>query len=389
MAELEGLGAQPRVEACDVTDRLALGAVLASVPVGCPVTGVVHAAGVLDDATIESLGVEQVDRVFLPKVDAALVLDELTAGMELSAFVVFSSVAGTLGTPGQGNYAAANVFLDALAQRRRAQGRAATSLAWGPWAGSGMMRHEGNDLTRARMGRVGITDLTEERGLALFDAAVGAGEPFLVPVTIDVSALDDTAPPILRGLVRQTATRRRPSADDGLARRLSGLPQSAWDDAVLDVVREEVTAVLALPGGTVDADRPFKDLGFDSLAAVELRNRLGKVTQLRLSATLMFDHPTPVAMAAYLRSQLTPAAAAPAPAPRWPIDEALERVEALLAALGDDVAAGQAAEERLGVFQARVRTLLPTAGGDGGDDDLDSVSDEEMFGLIDREFGTA
>ena len=175
-AELEALGAEPRVEACDVTDPLAVRAVLASVPGERPLTAVVHAAGVLDDATIESLSIEQVDRVFLPKVDAALVLDELTAGMGLAAFVVFSSVAGTLGTPGQGNYAAANVFLDALAQRRRARGRATTSLAWGPWEGAGMMRHEGNDLTRARMGRVGITDLTEERGLALFDAAVQAGK---------------------------------------------------------------------------------------------------------------------------------------------------------------------------------------------------------------------
>ncbi|MEU4716630.1 type I polyketide synthase [Micromonospora purpureochromogenes] len=331
VAELADLGGDVTVAACDVADRDALARLLASVPAARPLTGVVHAAGVLDDGVLAALTPERVDAVLAPKANAAWHLHELTR--DLRMFVLFSSAAGVLGAPGQSGYAAANVFLDALAAHRRAAGLPAVSLAWGLWAADGM----GDRLTAAelrRLGRNGFPPLTRTEGLALFTAALDAAEPLRVPVRLDLPALRAVAasqplPAALRGLVPPARPAARaggtaPAGGDDLRRRLAGRSGSERREALLDLVRVEIAAVLG--HATVDAvqpDQAFKDLGFDSLSAVELRNRLTAVTGLRLPATLVFDHPTAVAVAAHLDEVLTPgeaAATTDAPAAR-PVDE--------------------------------------------------------------------
>jgi NADPH:quinone reductase-like Zn-dependent oxidoreductase/thioesterase domain-containing protein/acyl carrier protein len=310
-AELEDLGCQVTVAACDVGDRAQLAALLAGLE--APLTAVIHTAGVIDDGVAASLTAEQLDRVMRPKLDAARHLDELTAGLDLSEFVLFSSAAGLMGSPGQGNYAAANAGLDALAARRRAAGRPATSLAWGLWGGAGM----GSDLSSgdlARLARSGVQPLPADVGLDLFDQARGTGAALLVPVGLDQAALRaqaqaGTLPALLRGLVRAPAQAARP-ATESLAERLAGLSGADRESAAVELVRAHVAAVLGHASGeAVNPQRPFKELGIDSLAAVELRNRLIKATSLPLSTTLVFDHPTPADIAGYLLGQLAEAPA--------------------------------------------------------------------------------
>ncbi|MEV0281373.1 type I polyketide synthase, partial [Streptomyces sp. NPDC050610] len=315
-AELREAGAQVTVAACDVADRAALAALLKGVPEEHPLTAVVHAAGVLDDALIESLTPERMDHVLRPKVDAALNLHELTEGMDLAAFVLFSSASATVGNAGQGNYAAANAFLDALAQRRRAQGRPAQSLAWGLWAERSALTGTLGDGDLRRMARGGTAALSTDEGLALLDAALASDEPLLVPVKLDLARLRAAArtapvPPLLSGLVPSGVRRRAAGTDDAeagsLRRRLAALGAEERRAAVLDLVRARVADVLGHRGAeAVDPERAFKDLGFDSLTSVELRNRLGAATGLRLPATLVFDRPSPAEVAAYLTGRLLP-----------------------------------------------------------------------------------
>ena len=306
VAELEALGARVRVVACDVADRDQLAGVLAALD--RPLTAVVHAAGVLDDGVVESLTAEQVERVMRPKVDAALHLHELTAGAELSAFVLFSSVAALIGSPGQANYAAANAALDALAARRRAAGLPATSLAWGLWADATGMTGELDEAELARLERMGVTALSAELGRELFDQALGLDAPLLAPVELDLAALRSQAragllPPLLRGLVRAPA--RRAGSGGSLAQRLAGVAEADREQLVLELVRAQAAAVLGHESAdAIDPDRAFKELGFDSLSAVELRNRLTQATGLRLPATLVFDHPNPVAVARMLLAEI-------------------------------------------------------------------------------------
>ncbi|MCD9140479.1 type I polyketide synthase [Streptomyces albireticuli] len=309
--ELTALGAEVTVEACDVADRSALEKLLE----GVELSAVVHTAGVLDDGVISSLTPERLEAVFRPKVDAAWHLHELTAGMNISAFVLFSSVAGVFDASGQGNYAAANAFLDALAVHRRALGLPAVSLAWGPWeqTGGGMTRALDEADVR-RMARDGFLPLTADEGLALFDRAAGAPGP-RVPVRLDLRAAAGTGPvpALLAGLVRTPArragrtapgTETTPPAVD-LAERLRALPEAAGTRMLVDLVRERAAAVLGHDGPEgVGAGREFNDLGFDSLTAVEFRNGLQNATGLRLPATLIFDYATPRALAAYLRTEL-------------------------------------------------------------------------------------
>jgi nucleoside-diphosphate-sugar epimerase/acyl carrier protein len=305
--ELATLGAQTEVVACDLAVRDAVRTLLAE----HPVTAVVHTAGVLDDGVVGSLSPERVDTVFGPKVDAAVHLDELTRDRALSAFVVFSSIAGFLGAPGQANYAAANAFLDALAQRRAAAGLVATSLAWGMWSqSSGLTGHlEERDLRR--MARVGLLPLSSEQGVSLLDAGLATGHPTLVTAHLDRTALRQLAeagalPAQLRDLVRRVPARRAATGEAAtLPRRLRGLSQSRRTQALVMAVRTEVASVLGYPSpDLVKATKEFKDLGFDSLAAVELRNRLVEATGLRLPASLVFDHPTPKLLADFLLAEI-------------------------------------------------------------------------------------
>ncbi|MGW2367203.1 type I polyketide synthase, partial [Streptomyces sp. NPDC001667] len=339
--ELTALGATVRLAACDAADRSALAELLAGVPAEHPLTGVVHAAGVLDDGVLASMTPERMDAVLRPKVDAAVNLHELTRELPLSAFVLFSSAAGVFGAAGQANYAAANTFLDALAQLRRAEGLPAVSLAWGLWAERSAMTGNMEDEDVKRLNRSGVAALTSEEGLALFDLAVaeaaadGAGpaDPLLVPMRLDLAALRAQAasvgtPPLFRGLVRVPARRAADSAsasggaDAGqvpLAQRLAGMTAAEQDRALTELVRTHTATVLGHDSpDMIEEDHAFLELGITSLTAVEIRNRLNHVTGFTLPATLLFDHTTSAALAAYLRTQLLPGATGSRPAPAEP-----------------------------------------------------------------------
>ncbi|MER6416193.1 SDR family NAD(P)-dependent oxidoreductase [Streptomyces humidus] len=355
-AELTALGAHVTVAACDVADRDALAVLLASVPAERPLTGVVHAAGLLDDSLLETMRPEQLARVLRPKVDAAVNLHELTRDLDLSMFVLFSSVAGILGLPGQANYAAANAYLDTLALQRAARGLPAVSLAWGLWAqASGMTGHLA-DADLDRMRRAGLAPLSSAEGLALFDAALAGGEALLVPARLEPAAVraHGAVPALLRGVVRERVRRAGaaaagPAAAMTLGDRLAPMSAAEREEALLGLVREHTAAVLAHGApGSVDPGRTFKELGFDSLTAVELRNRLGTATGLRLRATLIFDFPTPSALVAHLGAALAPAGTTAPAGPAGP--------------------AGQPGE--------------PAA-------ELDGLALDELFDLIDGELGTS
>ncbi|MGW6598922.1 SDR family NAD(P)-dependent oxidoreductase [Streptomyces sp. NPDC055036] len=374
--ELVGLGAEVVVVACDVADRDAVAVLLAE----HPVTAVVHTAGVLDDGTIGSLTPDQVDTVFRPKADAAWHLHELTRDLDLSAFVLFSSAAGTLGNPGQANYAAANAYLDALAQHRRAGGLPATSLAWGLWVGENGMG--------ARMAGTGAVGLSTEEGLELFDAVAVGADPVVVPMRLDLRSIRElpVVPPVFSGLVRTTTRRAADTGADpaaALLDRLAALPKTERTSALVEVVCTHVAAVLALPGpGAVDERRAFTELGFDSLTAVELRNRLGAATGLRLPATLIFDYPTPLDLVGLLSEGLV----VDEPGGVAPLLAELSRIEASLASieLGDDE------DDRIG---ARLSALLAVWRDSRADaaaeasDDLDDATDDQVFELLGKEFG--
>ncbi len=303
--ELEELGAEVRIVSCDVADREQVEDLIASIAPVHPLGAVIHAARVLDDGVLESLDPERLQRAMRPKVDAAWHLHELTEGIELTHFVMFSSATGVLGGPAQGNYAAANVFLDALAAHRQARGLPATSLDWGVWAQE--LEEGGDDAEGARLRRLGFMPISPERGLDLFDAACALHEPQLAPVGFDVPALRAHAsagvlPAVLRGLVRAPA--RRAGEAGSLARKLTGLPEREREAVVLELVRSHAAAVLGHDSAEeVEPDRAFQELGFDSLGAVELRNRLGSATGLRLPSTLIFDYPSSSALASFLRGQ--------------------------------------------------------------------------------------
>ncbi|KMS88840.1 hypothetical protein ACZ91_23000, partial [Streptomyces regensis] len=387
VSELEELGARVRIEACDAADREALARLLESVDPARPLTGVVHAAGVLDDGILSSLTAEKVASVLRPKVDAAWNLHELTRGLDLSWFVLFSSASGLLGGAGQANYAAANVFLDALAAHRHGRGLPAASLAWGMWeAASGMTGHLA-EADRARIARGGLVPMTLEEGMALFDAALAAGRPLLVPAPLDLAGLRaDTAaggvPAVLRSLVRGPVVRRAAQGGGtasaaGFAERLLALRGPERERAVLALVREQVAAVLGhgTPDG-VDAERAFKETGFDSLTSVELRNRVGAATGLRLPTTLVFEFPTPAALAGHLLGLLAP-------------EDPTAELDRLLASVTVDGPEFPRLRERL---RAALWRWDEEAGRDGtapaaGAEDVDfaDADDEELFRALDEE----
>ncbi|MDN3265880.1 type I polyketide synthase, partial [Streptomyces sp. CSDS2] len=329
VAELQEMGASVTVAACDVGDREALAALLAGIPAAHPLTAVVHTAGVLDDGLVTSLTDDQIATVLRPKADAAWHLHELTKDLDLSAFVLYSSLSGLIGGPGQANYAAANSFLDALARHRNDLGLPAVSLAWGLWADASTMTGQLSDLDHRRLARTGLAPIDGETGMAAFDAALALGRPVVAITPLDRDALRaaDPVPVLFRGLVR-TARRRvadGASGADSFAERLLRLPRGEQSAAVLALVCEQVAHVLGhTDPSAVQTEQAFRDLGFDSLTAVELRNRLTKATGVRLPATLVFDHPTPAALAVFLGAELgIGARAATETAPAGATDEPL------------------------------------------------------------------
>ncbi len=381
--ELEELGATVEFAACDVSDRAQVEALLEKIPDERQLGAVIHAAGTIEDATIDSLGPAQLASVFAAKVDGAWHLHELTAGRDLSAFLMFSSATGTFGGPGQANYAAASVFLDALAARRQAEGLPATSVAWGLWAQQSAMTEHLGEADLARMERSGVGALSSAEGLGLFDAALASAHDLvlalrLLPAGLRAQVSAGTLPAILSGLTPGAGrSRSRPSAS--LQDQLARLPAAQHEQAVLELVRSEVARVLghASPA-SIDGRRDFKSLGFDSLAAVELRNRLGAVVGMRLPSTLVFDHPTSLELAAYLLAKAGSGDSGEGGRPSGALVLELDRLETMLAGV-------ESAEERERTA-ARLRELL--AGLSGDEDDIAAdATDEEIFELLDQKLG--
>ncbi|MEU2401730.1 type I polyketide synthase [Streptomyces pseudogriseolus] len=309
--ELEESGARVTMAALDVSVREDLAALLAE----HPVDAVFHAAGVLDDGTLLTSDSDQVRRVMGPKAEAALLLDELTRDTDLSAFVLFSSLAGTVGSPGQGVYAAANAVLDALAERRRAEGLPATSIAWGPWAGAGMAAAAGD----RRRGQGAVTPLAPETALSALEALLDAGTVTRLVVAADwnrfVPAFTAARPSALLTPLSPAAPTTAPgqaasaheadTATGSLRFRVASLPREAGIRLVLDEVRSRAAAVLGHTGPEqVGPERAFRDLGVDSLIGVELRNVLAAGCGVPLPATAVFDHPTPQALATHIYGTL-------------------------------------------------------------------------------------
>ncbi|WP_369172974.1 type I polyketide synthase [Streptomyces sp. R28] len=391
--ELAASGAKVTFAACDTSDRSALAAVLADIPAAHPLTTVVHAAGIVDDGVVASLTPQRLADVLRPKVDAAWHLHELTKELAVGEFVLFSSPAGTFGGPGQANYAAANAFLDGLAQHRSAHGLPAVSLAWGPWAESGMAgRMDEADI--ARMARAGLAPLTQEQGLELFDTGRAAGHAVIMPTRLTTGSPQvrpDAIPPLLRGLirgpVRPTAGKSGPtgaSAAD-LKQRLAAADAAERDRILLDTLRTAIADVLGHGSpAAVEVTRGFLEIGFDSLTAVELRNRLNAETGLRLPSTLVFDHPSPEALAAHLRDELVEDGTTSA----LSLLAELDRLERALAGVPSDDSDRAAVTDRL-------RGLMSAWNGGGtdadapGGQDLESATADELFDLLDEELETS
>jgi len=392
-AELTALGAHVRMASCDAANPGALAALLATVPADHPLTGVVHAAGVLDDGVVQMLTPASMDAVLRPKVDAAWNLHTLTESMNLSAFVLFSSAAGTIGSAGQGNYAAANAYLDALAQHRQARGLAGISLAWGPWDTGSSMADRLDEANRARLTR-GIAPVSAQQGLALFDTAVSAGQATLMPARLDIGALRAMAPsgglpPLLSSLIRTPARRTAagtPATADGLRDQLAGLGEAERAQVISDLVRGQLAAVLGHTApGTVDVERQFKDLGFDSLTAVEFRNGLTEATGLRLPATMVFDHPTPAALATHLLAELAPKETAMSAR----VFADLDRLRSGLANLVTDDPVRAEITTRLKAIVAAWNDVPERAENGAVTERIQSATHGEIFDFIDKELGRA
>ncbi|MFC5661359.1 type I polyketide synthase [Kitasatospora misakiensis] len=373
-------GAEVTIAACDVADREALAAVLAAVPARHPLTGVVHAAGVLDDGTLASLTPERTRAVLRPKADAAWNLHELTLNAKPRMFVLFSAAGGLLGNAGQANYAAANAYLDGLAAHRRELGLPGVSMAWGLWSAASAMTGGLSEADRARMRRSGVLPMSTAAGLALFDAALAQEQPLVLPVRLDLPALREGGStrdlPLLRTLLGAPPRRAaRPEASTGTEAGLSldGLSAAERSHTLVELVRAQVAAVLghASPEA-VGIERGFMVSGFDSLRGLELRNRLATATGLRLPATLVFDHPTPVAVAEHLGAllgQRDGAAGSPAP-----LD-----LDGLEAGLRELAPADPAERERLA---ARLRGLAAQLHAPQADSAPELPADDEEFADI-------
>jgi acyl transferase domain-containing protein/acyl carrier protein len=389
-ADCAEAGSEVRIAAADAADRSALAAVLALG--GAPVTAVVHTAGVLDDGVIGSLTPDRVDAVMRPKADAAWNLHELTQHLDLDSFVLFSAGAATFGAPGQGNYAAGNSFLDSLAAHRRAAGLPAISLAWGLWADASAMTGHLDAGDRRRVSRGVMTEITADDGLALLDLAMARDEALLVPARLNLAALRGQAArgeqlaTVWRGLAGNAprATSAESGAEAGrlLRQQLNTVSDSDRDRILLNLVRTHAAAVLGHSAvDAVGVGRAFKDLGFDSLTALELRNRLNAATGLKLPATLAFDYPTPAVLSDYLKREVgydkdTSGSDA--------LDE-LSKLEKLVGRIASDDGARTALAARVKTLLLSLETDHTEQAGDAANDDLEAATAENIFDLLDNE----
>ncbi|MGW0653394.1 type I polyketide synthase [Streptomyces umbrinus] len=394
-AELTALGPTVAIEACDVTDRDALARLLDGVPPQHPLTTVVHAAGELgEERRLTETTVEEFAALTRAKIIGATHLDELLDGHALEAFVLFSSGAAVWGTSGQPAYAGANAFLDALARRRRGRGLTATSLAWGPWAGGGMVGEDAD----AHLRRIGITAMDPRLAVTALRQALDLDDDHLVVADIDWARFADVYTlarprPLLRDLPE---SRARTSEDtpathdttDGgeatLAARLSAMTGGEQSRTLLDLVRTQAAVLLGHEDSSaVGARLSFKELGFDSVAAVDFRNRLSATTGLRLPVSLVFDHATPQVLAAHLRTLLV---AESTPRNGTDLATVLDRLDALVAGLGPD-------DAELAGVTARIQTLLarlnPAPDGDGESvaDRLETATAADVIDFINTELG--
>ncbi|MEU5647639.1 SDR family NAD(P)-dependent oxidoreductase, partial [Streptomyces milbemycinicus] len=392
-AHLTELGATVHITATDTTDPHALRQALDTVDPRHPLTAVIHTAGIVDDAVITAQTADSLHRVWAAKATSAANLHQATEHLPLAMFVIFSSAAGTFGSPGQANYAAANAYCDALATRRRHAGLPATSIAWGLWAATSGMTGGLTEIDHARMSRSGMAPLPSEHALALFDAAHGLGAARVLAARLDLARLSaqptEALPPLVRSLTGtgpRTARRSAAAPVADLSGRLASMAPAGQLALLLDLVRTHAATVLGhMDSGTVSADTPFKDLGFDSLTAVELRNRLTTVTGLRLSAASVFRYPTATAMAEHLRGELCPTGDDTA----QPVLRELARLEA---AVGESKPEGETSAQLV----KRLQTLLWRLGDEAAavdhtvdGEELESASDDEMFALIDQQLGSS
>ncbi len=390
-AQLGALGATVTIAACDVADRASLAAVLAAIPDQHPLTAVFHTAGVLDDGVLPSLTPERLAAVLRPKVDGAWNLHVLTKDLPLSTFVLFSSASGLLGNAGQGNYAAANAWLDALAAHRQSLGLQATSLAWGAWEGAGMaagMLESG----RSRLGRQGVRSMSSADGLRQIDEALLRAEALLVPIDLDLPSLERQAekapvPALLRALVQVRAPQQTNLDTSAIAsrKRLQGLPDMERERAVLELVRGEIASVLGFPGASaVPLDQPLSEVGLDSLMAIDLRNRLAALAGSKLRATVVFDHPTARALGVVLLEKVNAdrqeaPASSSSSAPTLDVNSV---IAALRAASPEDLAALELGAPLAALIE-RVgdRVQAPQQRSSA----LEASSMDELFSLIDQE----
>ncbi|MFF7638565.1 SDR family NAD(P)-dependent oxidoreductase [Kitasatospora sp. NPDC008050] len=392
-SELGRHGARLRVAACDAADRQAVASLLDSIHADHRLAGVVHAAGVTDDAVISSLSRERLSGVLSPKVDGAWNLHRLTEHLDLDLFVLFSSAAAVLGGAGQGSYSAANAFLDALAEHRRSRGLAAVSLAWGLWEQASGMTGRLAERDLRRVGRVGVAPLSTQTALALFDGGLVADRAVLVPAKLDLAGLrtrhaDGAVPAVLRQLVKvrrsalSTASGPAAPVAGGFGAGLAALSPEDRGRAVLELVLARTAAVLGhAAADAVEPDQAFKEVGFDSLTAVELRNHLQTATGLTLPATLVFDHPTPAVLTEHLLALLVPAEATAAQR----VLRGLERLETDIEAIGSDDEEFEEVARRL----KRLMWAVDAAGGpdSAGGSPLDDATADEVLAFIDSEFG--
>ncbi|MFJ9034896.1 type I polyketide synthase, partial [Streptomyces sp. NPDC102274] len=401
VAELTALGAESvQVVACDVSRREDVATALATADAEHPWTGVFHLAGVLDDGLLSAQNSERLNSVLAPKVSGALHLHNLTKNLNLAAFVLFSSVAGVLGGAGQSNYAAANTFLDALAARRRAEGLPGVSLSWGLWQQSGIGLTAGlGQAELARLRRQGVGALSEKQGLTALDTALTQPHPHLVPVKLELTSLQRESdnggevPVLLRNLLRAPRKRVGESGgtSSGLRERLLELPEEERTAHLTRLVQHEAATVLGAPGTDgIGALQVLKELGMDSLMAVELRRRLSAGSGVSLPSTLAFDHPTPAAIAALLLDKLAVGSGSRAGGARGVTRTQIDSlVELLRAATPKQLDEMGFAADLLALRDGLAKTAAATDEQPVPEAELDTGSTDDLLQFLDRKLGVS